>query len=227
MLDSRRVLAPAPKVHPRFWDQNTSRIQISRHFDFISLCSTGWREIWIRKCDRSIVRSFDPSVGSNCILFVGLVWCAASVGFNCISFVGLVWCAASNCLPCAVSAAWREVCGGRHLKYNVAPDMASDSHLDLSCPPYVLYGIKYIDLVPLALFSGNLFQDHLQRFCYGCGHWKVSAVALPLADVVFLAGFSCASLPMASRALLYHTYGFSCAFLVAPIDLLSFRRVAC
>ena len=31
---------------------------------------------------------------------------------------------------------------------------ASDSHLDLSRAPYVFYGVKYIDLVSLAPFSG-------------------------------------------------------------------------
>ena len=31
---------------------------------------------------------------------------------------------------------------------------ASDSHLDLSRAPYVLYGVKYIDLVSLALPPG-------------------------------------------------------------------------
>ena len=37
--------------------------------------------------------------------------------------------------------------------------MASDSHLDLSRAPYcyVLYGVKYIDLVPLA-YPWRLFQ---------------------------------------------------------------------
>ena len=32
---------------------------------------------------------------------------------------------------------------------------ASDSHLDLGRAPYVLYGVKYIDLVSLAPFSGQ------------------------------------------------------------------------
>ena len=34
-------------------------------------------------------------------------------------------------------------------------ETASDSHLDLIFAPYVLYGVKYIDLVPLAPFSGR------------------------------------------------------------------------
>ena len=33
--------------------------------------------------------------------------------------------------------------------------MASDSHPDLSRAPDVLYGVKYLDLVSLALFSGR------------------------------------------------------------------------
>ena len=32
---------------------------------------------------------------------------------------------------------------------------ASGSHLDLGRAPYVWYGVKYIDLVTLALFSGG------------------------------------------------------------------------
>ena len=32
---------------------------------------------------------------------------------------------------------------------------ASDSHLDLDRAPYVLYGVKYIDLVSLAPFPGH------------------------------------------------------------------------
>ena len=32
---------------------------------------------------------------------------------------------------------------------------ASDSHLDLGRAPYVLYGVKYIDLVSLALPAGR------------------------------------------------------------------------
>ena len=34
----------------------------------------------------------------------------------------------------------------------------SDSHLDLSRAPCVLYGVKYIDLVPLVPFSGRRDQ---------------------------------------------------------------------
>ena len=33
--------------------------------------------------------------------------------------------------------------------------LASDSQLDLIRTPYVLYGVKYIDLVPLAPFPGR------------------------------------------------------------------------
>ena len=32
---------------------------------------------------------------------------------------------------------------------------ASDSHLDLKHAPYNVYGVKHIDLVSLALYSGN------------------------------------------------------------------------
>ena len=38
---------------------------------------------------------------------------------------------------------------------------ARDSHLDLIRAPYVLYGVKYIDLVSLALFSGKLVWGDL------------------------------------------------------------------
>ena len=34
--------------------------------------------------------------------------------------------------------------------------LASGSHLDLSRAPYDLYGVKYIDLVSLAPFSGHV-----------------------------------------------------------------------
>ena len=42
------------------------------------------------------------------------------------------------------------------------PDVlsASASHLDLGCAPYVLYGVKYIDLVTLWWSSG---LPHIQR----------------------------------------------------------------
>ena len=49
---------------------------------------------------------------------------------------------------------------------------ASDSHLDLSRAPYVLYGVRYIDPVPLAPFSdhaqdvpGRVGLDYVRRLC--------------------------------------------------------------
>ena len=36
--------------------------------------------------------------------------------------------------------------------------LASGAHLDLGRAPYVLYGVKYIDLVSLAPFSGQMVQ---------------------------------------------------------------------
>ena len=41
----------------------------------------------------------------------------------------------------------------RHRR-SMGPSRASEQHLDLSCAPYVLYGVKYIDLVTLAPCSG-------------------------------------------------------------------------
>ena len=37
------------------------------------------------------------------------------------------------------------------------------SHLDLSRAPYVLYGVKYIDLVSLGTFDRRYFQDTQQE----------------------------------------------------------------
>ena len=63
-------------------------------------------------------------------------------------------------------------------------DAASDSHLDLIRAPYVSYGVKYIDPVSLAPFSGQPHggdgRPHLLRhrrrgdLCHGCEHtgWR-------------------------------------------------------
>ena len=44
--------------------------------------------------------------------------------------------------------------------------MASRSHLDLSRAPYVVYGVKYIDLVSLGAFVPRYFllPDHISFY---------------------------------------------------------------
>ena len=49
---------------------------------------------------------------------------------------------------------------------------ASDPHLDLGCAPYVLYGVKYIDLVSLAPFSGSIEYGSTQPGQVTGGRWK-------------------------------------------------------
>ena len=53
----------------------------------------------------------------------------------------------------------RQAQGARHDTEQAR--QASDSHLDLGCAPYVLYGVQYIDLVPLALLLAALGDSHL------------------------------------------------------------------
>ena len=51
------------------------------------------------------------------------------------------------------------------------PAAASNSRLDLGCAPYVLYGVKYIDPVTLALFLATVgaarrMQDRGIHLCW-------------------------------------------------------------
>ena len=53
-------------------------------------------------------------------------------------------------LPAGSKAAWNDPSQGCQAE----DGKASDSHLDLNHSPYILYGVRYIDLVSLALFAG-------------------------------------------------------------------------
>ena len=48
-------------------------------------------------------------------------------------------------------------------------DVAHGSHLDLVRAPYVLYGVKYIDPVSLALFPGAKSARRGAGVCDSCG----------------------------------------------------------